>query len=416
MTRALPASLLVVALIASGVFGALSAARGQRRDDPPLTDRSAGRSVVVYPMQRIAIRMDHALPEHRALACERCHAAAPASALATDSLVPTEASCGPCHDAQRDRAHPTTENCGTCHVGYDAEDEGDAGARPAAIVPSSSMPAPHLRFSHVAHVARGQTCESCHAGIATARQGTRANLPTMRDCFRCHAPDGLALPGAEVPVAPFACSGCHLTQPSGMLQTHFDEGDLSPPRWLAGMAHDHEWLVRHRWIAADEGPLCAQCHRESECVACHDGRVRTIRVHPGDFLTTHPVMARRDETRCTSCHAITQFCAECHARLGIAPLAAPEVRAAERYHPPEAVWSRGANLHATEARRSMQSCVSCHAEEDCVVCHGSGSIGGGGRSPHPPGFAATCRTALETNAHACGTCHGDVESLRARCM
>lgn len=408
--------LLACGLCASALLGAWSGARGQRRDDPPLHDRSGGRSVVVYPMQRVAIRMDHSLPEHRALACEGCHAAAPTSALASDSLVPTEASCGPCHDDERDRAHPTTERCGTCHLGYEAEMPVDGGPPlPAAIVPSSTMPAPHLRFSHAAHVSRGQTCESCHAGIGTARQGTRLNLPTMRDCFRCHAPSGLAVPGFESPVAPLTCAGCHLTEPSGLLRTHFEEGDLSPPRWLAGMAHDHEWLVRHRWVAADEGPLCAQCHRESECVACHDGRVRTLRVHPGDFLTTHPVMARRDETRCTSCHTITQFCAECHARLGIAPLAAPEARAAIRYHPPAAVWSRGANMHAVEARRSMQSCVSCHAEQDCVVCHGSTTIGGGGASPHPPGFAGQCGSALETNAHACITCHGDLDALRARC-
>lgn len=418
MTRStLPAAVLVLGLASCAVLGVLASARGQRRDDPPLHDRSQGRSVVVYPMQRVAIRMDHSLAQHRALPCERCHTAAATSTRSSDSLIPTEASCAPCHDAQTDRAHPTTENCATCHLGYDAEMEFDGGVPlPAAIVPSSSMPAPHLIFSHAAHVSRDQTCESCHVGMATVGQGTRGQLPMMRDCFRCHAPDGLALPGFEVPAAPFTCAGCHPALPSGMLRTSFPEGELSPPRWLAGMAHDHEWLVRHRWVAADEGPLCAQCHRESECVACHDGRVRPLRVHPGDFLTTHPVMARRDETHCTSCHAITQFCAECHARLGLAPIAAPQVRAAERYHPPEAVWSRGANMHAVEARRSLQSCVSCHAEEDCVVCHGSGSVGGGGRSPHPPGFRSTCRGALETNAHACVTCHGDLEAVRAMCL
>ena len=413
--RRAPSIALALALAASGALGVLSAG-AQRRDDPPLTDRSAGRSVVVYPMQRIAIRMDHSLPEHRELACTRCHDGAPTSAISSDSLVPREERCGPCHEAERDRSHPTTEHCGTCHVGFEQSDLEDGGPAPAAIVPSASMPSPHLRFSHATHVSRGQACESCHVGIGTARQGTRAHLPTMRDCFRCHAPEGLAEPGAELPVAPLTCGGCHETQPSGMLTTQFAEGSLVPPRWLAGMAHDHEWLVRHRWVAADEGALCAACHRESECVACHDGRVRPLRVHPGDFLSTHPVMARRDETHCTSCHAITQFCAECHARLGLAPIAAPEVRAAQRYHPPEAVWSRGPNMHATEARRSMQSCTSCHAEQDCVACHGSGSVGGGGSSPHPPGFAAHCRSALETNAHACATCHGDVEALRSRCM
>ncbi len=414
MKRALP-MLLFAGFAISALLGLLSGARGQRRDDPPLHDRSAGRSVVVYPVQSIAIRMDHSHPAHRALACTRCHASAETSALSSDLLVPNEEACAPCHDAERDRSSQTATTCGTCHVGFEGNDPDGVVGLPVAVVPSSSMPAPHLRFSHVAHVSRGQTCESCHAGVRDVRLGTRAQLPTMRDCFGCHAPDGLALAGHEPPVAPFTCTGCHVATPSGQLRTHFPEGDMLPPRWLAGMAHDHEWLVRHRWVAADEGPLCATCHRESECVDCHDGRVRVTRIHPGDFLSTHPVMARRDETHCTSCHTIQQFCTECHARLGIAQISAPDVRSPIRYHPPAAVWSRGPNLHGVEARRSMQSCVSCHAEDDCVTCHGALGLGGG-VSPHPPGFAASCRTALETNAHACTTCHGDLDTLRARCM
>jgi hypothetical protein len=126
-------------------------------------------------------------------------------------------------------------------------------------------------------------------------------------------------------------------------------------------------------------------------------------------------MARRDEPRCASCHVVSQFCAECHGRLGIAPIAAPDVRAAERWHPPPAVWVRGPTLHAREARRSMQSCASCHAEEDCVICHGASRVGGAGLSPHPAGFAAGCRRALETNARACATCHGGLEELWLRC-
>jgi hypothetical protein len=180
------------------------------------------------------------------------------------------------------------------------------------------------------------------------------------------------------------------------------------------MHHDSDWLVRHRWVAADHGTECAACHQERECVACHDGRVRPPRVHPGDFLTTHPVMARRDEPRCTSCHATQHFCNECHARLGLASIAAPAVAATGRYHPPADVWIRGPVRHAVEARRSMTTCTSCHVERDCVQCHGALGIGAG-LSPHPPGFASRCRSALDHNARACGMCHGDVEALRARC-
>lgn len=410
VSRALPVLGVALAFVL-GLAPAMERVAGQRGASVRARDR--GRSTIVYPPQRIAIRMDHAHPAHRELACTRCHASAAGSERAADRLIPAEASCLPCHAEAIDRASPTTDECGTCHVGFESTG-GDAG--PAPEIRASLLPPPRLRFSHRAHVAAGQTCESCHAGVRDVRVATRAELPTMRDCFRCHAPAGL---GEGVAERPLACEGCHVALPSGQLRTHWPEGWMNPPRWMAGMRHDHEWLARHRWVAADQGPLCAECHTERDCVDCHDGRVRPRRVHPGDFLTTHPAMARRDMAtgeggRCASCHTISQFCAECHGRLGIAPIAAPDVRSAERWHPPAAVWTRGPSLHAREATRSMQSCASCHAEDDCVQCHGARGIGAG-FSPHPPGFASTCRAALETNARACVTCHGDLEDLRARC-
>jgi hypothetical protein len=390
--------------------GVATSAIGQRSATARPSDH--GRSTIVYPPQRITLRMDHSHPAHRELECVRCHASAASAERSEQRLVPEEATCLPCHAAQIDRARTTTETCGTCHVGFEA----GVDAGPAPAVPASTFPAPRLRFSHRAHVADGQTCESCHAGVRDARLATRRHLPTMRDCFRCHAPSGL---GEGVASRPLECEQCHVATPAGQLRTRWPEGWMNPPRWMAGMRHDHEWLVRHRWVGADQGPLCAECHTERDCADCHDGRVRPRSVHPGDFLTTHAAMARRDASiggggRCASCHTISQFCAECHGRLGIAPIAAPEVRSADRWHPPPAVWLRGPNLHALEATRSMQTCASCHAEEDCVQCHGASGIGAG-VSPHPPGFAASCRTALETNARACITCHGDPEELRARC-
>ena len=68
-----------------------------------------------------------------------------------------------------------------------------------------------------------------------------------------------------------------------------------------------------------------------------------------------------------------------------------------------------------EAQRAMNACASCHAESDCVQCHGALGIGAG-VSPHPPGFASRCRAALDRNARACVTCHGDIAALRGRCL
>lgn len=394
--------LLVGACVAAAA-GIQSAAVGQNapaNTAPRSVQASAAsRSEIIYPVEHSAIRMNHSLPAHSQLPCVRCHTQAASSRVSSDSLIPTESSCLPCHEAQVARANPSVERCGTCHEGF--------GSNHTTQVAPSSFPNPRIRFSHAAHVSRGMTCVNCHAGVPSTTLATRLNLPAMRDCLRCH--------GGATPSAPTACRTCHLTEPDGVMRTHFAEGNMNPPEWMHGMRHDSDWIVRHRWVGADQGAECSNCHRESDCSACHDSRIRPRSVHPNDFLTIHPQAARRDEPRCTSCHTTQTFCAECHARLGIATIAAPVVRATGRFHPPEDVWSRGPVQHAIEARRSMNTCVSCHAERDCVACHGARGIGGG-LSPHAPGFAAQCGAMLRDNPRACRTCHGDLNAIAARCQ
>ena len=406
-TRALLAQLaaLLVGLAVAVALGVYArAATGQSRPRRASVGHG-GRSTIIYPLQRIALRMDHSHPAHRELACVRCHTAAPTSSASRDVLVPREATCNPCHAEQTARANPSVARCGTCHVGY-----GEGGT---SVVLASSFPAPRIRFSHATHVRAGQTCESCHVGVRETRLATRDHLPTMRQCLTCHGAQRSGSTGSgstrSASTAPSACTTCHLSEPDGVMRTRFAEGQLRPPQWLLGMGHDADWIVRHRWVGADQGNECASCHRESDCADCHDGRVRPRSIHPNDYLTIHPQEARRDQTRCTTCHTTQRFCTECHARLGLATTTAPVVRATDRYHPP--AWDRA---HGLEAKRSLNACVSCHAERDCVSCHGALGIGGG-VSPHPAGFASRCASLLAANSRACVTCHGDVGELEARC-
>ncbi len=393
--RRTPQLALAAALALAAFFGA----RASGTDAEPIA-----LSTIVYPPSEGFVRAAHANPAHARLRCERCHEGATDSEASTDLLVPTEASCAGCHQDLITRDDPSPERCGFCHEGY-GTGTGQSGGRAVRI---PQRPSPRLRFSHRLHAREGIRCLDCHEGVDRDRDvpGAR-HMPTMRSCHRCH--------GGPSPSAADACATCHITLPDGRLRTRFPEGELDPPAWLFDMNHDNDFLVRHRWVGADNGEKCAACHQESDCTNCHDGRIRPARrVHPNDYLTIHPQMARRDDPQCVSCHSTQNFCMQCHARLGVSSVSAPDVSSPSRYHPPQAVWVRGPNLHGREARRSMTTCVSCHAEQDCVDCHGVSGIGAG-ISPHPAGFRAQCGRLLRQNARACQTCHGDTAALAAVC-
>ena len=375
--------------------------RGREGSTAMGQSRRANRAVstIVFPPATRQIAVNHSHPAHRVLRCEACHVGASRS----DRGVlppPTESTCQPCHEQATDRNDPSENRCGLCHRGFELA--ADAGV---PRVPTTNRASARLHFSHRIHASAGMRCFECHANVNREDDGPR-HLPTMASCHGCH--------GGASPSAPSECTTCHLALPDGRMKSVYPEGWLNPPRWLRGLHHDRDWLVRHRWIAADQGSDCATCHTESECADCHDGRVRPDRVHPNDFITTHPQLSRRAGNRCTSCHSTQNFCTECHARLGLSTFSAPALQGAGRFHPPDDVWIRGPVLHGREARRSMNDCVSCHAESDCVSCHGAMGIGGG-VSPHPPGFAEVCGRALRANARACQTCHGDLDLLRSRC-
>jgi len=404
VTRSLLVAMLLVAALCGAVFAqSLPLA-------PPVPPRASGGAVshAIFPTQTLPIRFDHA--RHLRLGgvtCARCHGAAATSEQSADRLLPGEAACTPCHAI--DRRDPLKQvpagappaRCDACHEGWSAS----IPLRVARV----NIPTPNLHFSHRAHVSRGQRCESCHSSVRRVGLATRLELPAMASCVTCHRAGGSA---------PESCATCHLTEPDGVLRTRFPEGWLNPPTWMRGMHHDADFWFTHRISAGQDATRCAACHRDDDCAACHDGRVRDRRTHPNDYLTQHPVDARMNADRCTSCHRQATFCVACHERAGVAMGSAPAARAQGRFHPPPEVWSgRGVSLrhHGVEARRSMSACVSCHSERDCVTCHATAGLGGASLSPHPPGFSARCGALLRASERPCRQCHEDLESLTARC-
>lgn len=382
---------------------------------PGATPADGGPSTAIFPPQSLPLRFDHSVHVARlGMRCVSCHLGATSSHAAQDRLLPPPTKCDGCHGTDHralGRVAPGTGDaaaCSFCHEGADGAGTG--------VVARVVIPPPNLVFDHQKHAARNIGCAQCHGDVGRVGLATRAQLPRMRGCVRCHQhPDSAARGDAKG-----ECTVCHLRGDSkggGTIRTAFPSGTLSPPRWLHNAEHGPDFLQRHRMVAGDDSRFCASCHSEDFCTACHDGRVRPRNIHPSDYLSMHGVEARLATQRCTSCHRQQSFCLSCHQRLGISEHGPQGVREPGRFHPPKAVWSdppRRPGHHGPEATRNLSACVSCHGERDCVACHGGQGIGAG-FNPHGPGFAASCASAMARNPRPCLVCHDPGAPVLERC-
>lgn len=379
----------IVVAIAIAILGALGLAGGVLADQ----DRAAEWSPIVYPMQRLPLVFSHAKHLARGTQCAACHPAATTSRSAVDNLIPTEAACRACHPI--DRAKPELAvpgappvACLACHPGY------AAGAPIAQVY----LTPPPLKFDHSAH--RTAPCESCHGDMRNVALATTQQLPTMATCLRCHTS------GTEER----HCADCHLAKIGGLIETRFEHGTLVPAHDGLGDAHGPGFKDHHTQEARQVGATCTACHDRSECVACHQGVVKPMDFHPGNYLLTHAVDARRGKPDCSACHRAQSFCVACHEREGIGTRADSQFSSTNEnraFHPPGwATSGTGPNLHAREARRNIASCASCHREDDCLTCH-SAQPGAMRASPHPAGWrgSARCKALDRGNRRMCLKCH-----------
>jgi hypothetical protein len=212
------------------------------------------------------------------------------------------------------------------------------------------------------------------------------------------------------------CSGCHLNDPSGRLRTQLDTGLLVPSGSLKGDRHGLDFERDHRQVGRDSR-YCENCHRQDECLRCHNGSYRPRSIHGNNYALQHGPDARRNKPNCASCHRGQSFCVPCHERSGVSS-AAPNNpfqpgfggvgSGLLRFHPTG--WSgrtaAAGNLHASQARRNARSCSSCHREDTCLTCHTALPGRTANISPHGPGFAASskCRS-LARNKRVCHKCH-----------
>ena len=355
------------------------------------TDRDPSWSPVVYPMQRLPLNFSHSKHLARGTTCVTCHAAATTSRSAVDNLIPTEAACRACHPIDRSepaKADKPVAACIGCHPGW----------APGRAVERIYLTPTPLKFDHQAHVTTA--CESCHLGMRAVDLATTRQLPTMESCLKCHTS------GAE----PRRCADCHMAQLGGVIETHFEHGTLVPARDGLGDDHGPTFARDHKQQARQVGATCNACHDQSECVACHQGVVKPMDFHRGNYLLTHAVDARRGRPDCSACHRAETFCVACHERAGLGTRADSEFNSTDpnrAFHPMG--WSSsgaGPNLHAQAAKRNVGACASCHREEDCLTCH-SAQPGGVRASPHPPGWRGSfrCKSLDRGNRRMCLRCH-----------
>jgi len=381
---------LPMIVLIAGLGGALADGGGDRGDEW---------SPIVYPLQRLPLIFSHAKHLGRGATCATCHPAAASSRSAVDNLIPTELECRACHPI--DRADPEKviagappAQCRACHVGWSPD-------RPVERVYLTPTP---LKFAHAAHAKT--PCGGCHGDMTRVELATRRQLPTMTSCLTCHT-NG---------TNERRCSDCHVTKLGGLIETDFPHGSLVPRHTGLGDAHAPGFANDHKQEARQVDATCTACHDRSTCIACHQGITKPTEFHPGNYVLTHTVEAKRGTPDCSACHRAQSFCVGCHERSGVGLRGRTDfnsVDPARAFHP--AGWASrvgGPNRHSSEARRNVASCASCHREDDCLTCH-SAELGSLRASPHPKGWRGStrCRALDRGNRRMCLKCHVTQDEL-----
>jgi hypothetical protein len=388
------------------------------------------------PTRRTSIlRFSH--QEHRAdlsragdsATCQTCHAVAePRRRMSVAGPNPNR--CVQCH-AHRSDAHITpTAACRTCHVPF-TQVAGISSERIARFPKPAWHEEKEFASTHgkVANTQSAscaicharETCERCHANAATVSliaglpRDERVRSLEIGRAARYDAPsshlgrDWRDTHGANAIQSIGSCANCH-TQPS-CEKCHGGGGGTSrtaiaalpgpgvktglgvSPLRIVLPLHPANFPARHGATAASGAMNCAQCHAEQVCAGCHAAQ-ESRRFHNANFVERHAADVFTNAADCQTCHSTQRFCLDCHRRTGIA--AGAPMNAA--FHNGQATWILS---HGQAARTGMESCASCHRQNDCVRCHSA--TGGWGVNPHRPGFQASALGAR--NSASCRWCH-----------
>ncbi len=272
------------------------------------------------------------------------------------------ATCAVCH---------TRDFCASCHAN---------ATRVAAI---DSLASDERVASFVRGLRRTYPRPPSHlAGDFDQRHGAVARAGTA-ECANCHTQE--------------SCYTCHRLQervtPVGTLPRREAGGAYGVD--LAGLRpadHLPDQLLRHRVAAAAGDVTCNRCHTQRYCASCHDA-AKAPGFHGANFVQRHAAESFARETECASCHNTQVFCRSCHRMTGRADTRAP----IGKFHDAQPGWLFG---HGGIARRSIETCASCHEQSFCLTCHSATS--GWQINPHGSHFSPSVAS---KNKAMCLICH-----------
>jgi hypothetical protein len=384
------------------------------------------------------LRFDHAAHAQRLkdkgiakAECQDCHAHRGTERMQVQRAISSR--CFECHEP-REHLSELSE-CSTCHVplvqAQFASDERVArfpkplshdepgfalGGHAKAACPGQGAKRTSASTCAVCHAI--QFCETCHVNaaqnecIATLGSDERsllhqakARTPESHRSASFLMTHGHALQetGAQCSTChtQSSCTVCHSATPgvaSSLLATPSRPGVGAQVARKKPPSHHPNFRDTHGTMASADPASCAACHHRAQCLDCHRGDPASGSpgYHPMGFLERHPAAAYARETSCAECHNPGSFCQTCHETSGL--VSTGQLRGAG-FHDANRAFIVG---HGPSARMSLESCVSCHTENDCLTCH---SAQGGRRfNPHGPDFNAS--VLREKAPQMCTVCHG----------
>ena len=363
--------------------------------------------------------------EHPEIPCATCHAASDsADYMQVGRAQPDR--CLQCHGGDAS-THLAQTSCEPCHVALP-----QVRTLAAADIARFPKPASHDSSWVGAHrqAATGETCQVCHARdfcaschanantvapihalatderVASLVRGRRPRYPEPASHF---AEGWSGNHGVVANTGTAACANCHTRE--SCYACHLEPARVEVvaqlPRRTRGGApgvnlagrrppdHVPGFVSQHRTAAAGGDQRCSRCHTPRFCSTCHDGPSAPT-FHGANFVQRHSQGAYNRDAECASCHQPQAFCVSCHRQTGMSQ---PSLPRDANFHN----RANGGNWlfgHSVAARRSIETCATCHEQRFCLACHSPSQ--GWGVSPHGPGFDAHLGN---KNPAMCRVCH-----------